>query len=251
MPSDADAAPVKRGPGRPRIHPVGHKRKKAPWVDPTPTPFMRKKDEPQNVVDAPAYRTPREGLYRLTGKPGPPVYVPTAKASKRIRALAMLGLAKEKIARDAGISLNTLKKYYERELAEGDLEAYAQVAGRLFRKAMDGDTIAMIFWMKARIGWKDRPDTTTVNHNVSISHEERLRLLEADPLAPAQQGDRDQDTTDPEGGVQPRFTEDGNEIIDGEEPPEELEGDTLEEAEIITRSYADQVAEARKVEKGE
>lgn len=111
------------------------------------------------------------------------VYEPTEKSRKIVRQLAMLGVPQEQIAKKMGIDAKTLRRHYREDLDEGDVEAFASVAGALWHNAVkNNNVVAQIFWMKARHGWIDRRE---VNHNHSVgpalSHEERLRLLEADP----------------------------------------------------------------------
>ena len=56
-----------------------------------------------------------------------------------------------------GISDETLRKYYRRELDLGLIEANAKVAEALFRQAtVEGNTAAAIWWTKARMGWRER-----------------------------------------------------------------------------------------------
>jgi len=81
-----------------------------------------------------------------------------------VERLAAMGLNKEQIATAMGKAASTL---YARQSDLPDfLEAYkkgraqgiARVANALYEKAMSGDTVAMIFWMKCNAGWRDRGD---------------------------------------------------------------------------------------------
>jgi hypothetical protein len=138
-------------------------------------------------------------------------YEPNDQARKRVRSLAMLGVPQDKTAQDVGIDPKTLRKYFKAELDQGAVEAYAQVAGRLFKKAMEGDTIAMIFWMKARCGWVDRQVVNhNHTHNVGMSHEERLALLERDPAADSLRQE-DEDPPEVVDGEAVEVPEDGGE----------------------------------------
>ena len=65
------------------------------------------------------------------------------------------------------ISTKTLEKYYSAELSTGADRANATVAGKLYAQATAPEnsmpnTIARIFWMKARGGWKE---TSAVEHS--------------------------------------------------------------------------------------
>ena len=55
-----------------------------------------------------------------------------------------------------GCDPKTLRKHFEVELSVGDAKATAKVAQTLFNKAVGGDTASLIFWMKARAGWRER-----------------------------------------------------------------------------------------------
>jgi hypothetical protein len=114
-------------------------------------------------------------------------YEPTDKARTLVRKLSMLGVAQDKIALKLGIDTKTLRKHFREDLDEGDVEAFASVAGALWHNAVkNNNVVAQIFWMKARHGWIDRREVNH-NHNVGpmLSHEERLKMLEADPMGAA------------------------------------------------------------------
>jgi hypothetical protein len=58
------------------------------------------------------------------------------------------------------------------------------VAGALFKQAVEGDTIAAIYWTKARMGWTDKQ---VIEHRLpggALTHEERLAQLERGEMAP-------------------------------------------------------------------
>jgi hypothetical protein len=68
-----------------------------------------------------------------------------------------LGVPQMHVALLIGISDETLRKYYRRELDRGLIEANAKVAEALFRQAtVEGNTAAAIWWTKARMGWRER-----------------------------------------------------------------------------------------------
>jgi hypothetical protein len=66
-----------------------------------------------------------------------------------------MGTPQEDIGRLLKIDVKTLYKYYREELDLGLVAANAQIGGALFKKAMGGDTTAMIFWLKTRAGFKE------------------------------------------------------------------------------------------------
>jgi hypothetical protein len=75
-----------------------------------------------------------------------------------------VGTTHEVIADILGIDAKTLRKYYREELDQSSAKANAQVGGHLYRKAISGDTAAMIFWMKTRAGWREKSE---VDHTSS------------------------------------------------------------------------------------
>jgi hypothetical protein len=87
-----------------------------------------------------------------------PPYAPTGQARKSVRAMAAYGIAQDLIGDVLGVTGKTLRKHFRHELDTAGTEANARVDAALFQKATGGDTIAMIFWLKVRAGWKE---TTT------------------------------------------------------------------------------------------
>jgi hypothetical protein len=56
-----------------------------------------------------------------------------------------------------GCAPKTLRKHFRPELDRGAAEANATIAGCLFAAAKAGNIAAMIFWMKSRAQWRERP----------------------------------------------------------------------------------------------
>ena len=85
-------------------------------------------------------------------------FEPTDKERKQVRMMAGLGIPHVDIAAVIGITAPTLRKAFRNELDVGEIEANTQVAASLFRQATDQtkpNTIAAIFWLKCRAGWRD------------------------------------------------------------------------------------------------
>jgi len=57
------------------------------------------------------------------------------------------------------MSEDTLAKYYRKELLKGRIESNAIIAGTLYEKARQGDTQAMLFWLKTRAQWSEKNTT--------------------------------------------------------------------------------------------
>ena len=88
-------------------------------------------------------------------KAGRPPHLATADTRNRVFMLSTVGTRHEDIATVLGISHDTLVKYYKEELDKGRIEANASVAETLFKQAKEGNTTAMIFWLKSRARWKE------------------------------------------------------------------------------------------------
>lgn len=88
-------------------------------------------------------------------KAGRPPHLPNADTRNRVYMLSTVGTRHEDIASVLSISHDTLVKYYKEELDKGRIEANASVAETLFKQAKEGNTTAMIFWLKSRARWKE------------------------------------------------------------------------------------------------
>ena len=86
-------------------------------------------------------------------------HVATDATKAQVDALAgLVGLPQAEIAAFLEIDLKTLRKHYRKELDTATVKANAAVAKALFTKATKGnDTGAMIFWLKARAKWREKP----------------------------------------------------------------------------------------------
>ena len=95
-------------------------------------------------------------------KGGRPPHLANETTRNKVFMLSTVGTRHEDIATVLGISADTLTKYYHDELAKGRIEANASVAETLFKQAKEGNTTAMIFWLKSRAKWKE-----TSQHEIS------------------------------------------------------------------------------------
>lgn len=86
---------------------------------------------------------------------------PTPETAAQVEALSGYGITHDEIALYLGIDAKTLRKHYRNVLDTGTVKANVQVARALHKQAMEGNTSAAIFWMKARGGWREKID---VNH---------------------------------------------------------------------------------------
>lgn len=100
--------------------------------------------------------------------------------------MARVGTPQDQIAAVVGIGVTTLRKYFAVELQTAMIEANTQVANSLFSKTQyrpaeyddegklvvsekEAETIAIIFWLKARAGWSDRPKEKEVDEGITLT----------------------------------------------------------------------------------
>jgi hypothetical protein len=103
-----------------------------------------------------------------------PPHEPTEATRETVRLHATVGTTQEVIADIIGIDPKTLRKHYREELDQSSAKAIAQVGGHLYRKAIGGDTAAMIFWMKTRAGWRETKDLNHTSEDGSMSPPTRI-----------------------------------------------------------------------------
>jgi hypothetical protein len=83
---------------------------------------------------------------------------PTETQRALVKSMAACGISHEQIARQIGIrSPKTMRKYFRSELDSGIAEANYKMAKSLFTSGTTGDTVAAMFWLKCRAGWRERP----------------------------------------------------------------------------------------------
>jgi len=98
----------------------------------------------------------------MTDKPkhpgGRPPIGRSEEIAKAVQLHTLVGTPQPTLAKILGMSTETLTKYYREELDTAKAQANASIAGRLYKKAMDGDTTAMIFWLKTQAKWRETID---------------------------------------------------------------------------------------------
>lgn len=94
------------------------------------------------------------------------------------------GLTDEQVAKNMCISINTLNKWKQRfvqirqALKVGHEQANFIIEGELFKKAMKGNTTAMIFWLKNN--WRDKYNDSELSPEERQLAIARMKKLEAD-----------------------------------------------------------------------
>lgn len=105
------------------------------------------------------------------GKRGPQPWTPTQAERRTIEHYVSLGYTQAQIAGLIGKCEDTLRKACPDELKNGALKVNAQIGGKLFQKAMAGDTAALIFWCKTRLGWKETAGLDLNTDGIKVTFE--------------------------------------------------------------------------------
>lgn len=90
----------------------------------------------------------------------------TEENAKWVLKMSLAGTPQETIGRVLKISVETLQKYYEKEIEEGSVKANANLAAKAYEKAMSGDTALLIFMNKTKNRWSERHE---VEHSGQIN----------------------------------------------------------------------------------
>jgi len=94
---------------------------------------------------------------------------PTAQTRELVSLHATMGTPQETIADILELDPKTLRKHYRKELDHSTAKANATIGGKLFNKAKEGDTTAMIFWMKTRARWSERQEIDNISSDGSMT----------------------------------------------------------------------------------
>lgn len=100
---------------------------------------------------------------------------------EEVERLASLGLTQEQIASALGIGQTTFYKRkrenadFEGAIKRGQAKGIGAVANVLYEKAMSGDVASLIFYLKARGGWKE----TVRNENVDDNQSDGMKSVYA------------------------------------------------------------------------
>ena len=81
---------------------------------------------------------------------------------KLVESMSGYGVPQADIAAlvgESGISIDTLRAHFRKELDQGRAKANAKVGQTLFQKATGGDTASLIWWSKAQMRWREEVNT--------------------------------------------------------------------------------------------
>jgi|TARA_R110000796_G_scaffold78827_2_gene175607 hypothetical protein len=82
-------------------------------------------------------------------------FVPSDQQRHLVHMMTINGVKQEDQAKALRISRKVLAKNFKEELTLGRITTTANVAGALYRNAMEGNVSAQIFWMKSQAGWRE------------------------------------------------------------------------------------------------
>lgn len=122
---------------------------------------------------------------------GRSTFKPTEDQKDLVMQLAAFGLRHTDIAlfiknsNGQSISEPTLLKNFKDELDTGKLKANVRVAQTLYKKAINGDTTSIIFWLKSQAGWKDQRVELTGKDGKDLMPKQKVLNLPKD-ATPAQ-----------------------------------------------------------------
>ncbi len=86
-----------------------------------------------------------------------PRFKATPALRERVRSYSAVGVKHDDIAKMIGCSSKTLRLHFRDELVRGEIEANANIMGKLYQIAMGGSLAAIMFWYRVRAGWKESP----------------------------------------------------------------------------------------------
>lgn len=105
-----------------------------------------------------------------------------------VEAMAANGLTQQQIADSLGISVSTLysrqreSEEFEEAIKRGKAKGVAVVTNELMKQVKSGNVTAMIFFLKARAGWKEKNEVDLTNSDGSFAQPRKLQDLFANEI---------------------------------------------------------------------
>lgn len=95
------------------------------------------------------------GARRGSGRKG---HVPTDAIRNQVKSYAAVGVTQAQLCKVLGLHDETFRRHYQEEFETAKIQAVANVAGSLYKRATEGkDLAAAIFYLKAQGGWRETP----------------------------------------------------------------------------------------------
>lgn len=106
----------------------------------------------------------------------------------KVEVMAANGLTQQQIADSLGISVSTLygrkreSEEFEEAIKRGKAKGVAVVTNELMKQVKRGNVTAMIFFLKARAGWKEKNEVDLTNSDGSFAQPRKLQDLFANEI---------------------------------------------------------------------
>lgn len=106
----------------------------------------------------------------------------------KVEVMAANGLTQQQIADSLGISVSTLygrkreSEEFEEAIKRGKAKGVAVVTNELMKQVKSGNVTAMIFFLKARAGWKEKNEVDLTNSDGSFAQPRKLQDLFANEI---------------------------------------------------------------------
>lgn len=101
--------------------------------------------------------------------------------ASRIERLAALGMTQADAGYILSISADTIQRHYAEAWNKGKAKAKANIAGKLYEKAMAGDSASIFFWLKTQAGWREvqKIDMTSSDGTMAGPMDVRVKFVHA------------------------------------------------------------------------
>jgi hypothetical protein len=96
---------------------------------------------------------------KAKGRPGRKPFDPTPAQRRTVEVMSVAGLDQGIMSRCLGvdgIDEKTLRKYFRDELDLGKAKLDTRITDTIIRQALAGNTVLLIWYSKARMGWAER-----------------------------------------------------------------------------------------------
>ena len=96
-------------------------------------------------------------------------FEPTDEQRALVTWLKLGGISHKLIADTIGVSVTSLVRHFEHELSCAMAELNGNIAATIYQRAVSGDTACLIFWCKARMGWREKRSMELTGADVGLS----------------------------------------------------------------------------------
>lgn len=116
------------------------------------------------------------GSKPMRGHGGIVRYEYSETTAQKVQALAQYGTRQKDIASILGMDVDTLTKLYRKEFDTGKSMANAAISESLFKKAQQGDSACMMFWLKCQARWHEKHQIDHTSSDGSMSPPQAVEL---------------------------------------------------------------------------